>query len=184
MPAATPTAPSWFTIRNAATSADVTIYGRIGTLGIPAADFTAKIRALRVSLLTVRINSEGGSVFDGFAIYNALCAHAARKIVIVEGLAASIASVIAMAGDEIRVCSNALLMVHNPSVTCTGRSADMLMAADLLDKLAANMAEIYSARSKITAEEARALMAAETWLGAADCLAKGLCTAIEPAKSA
>lgn len=175
---------SWFEIKNISeASADVTLYGEIGGWGVQASDFIAQINALRVASLNVRINSQGGSVFDGFAIYNALNAHAAKKVVIVDGLAASIASVIAMAGDEIRMCENALMMIHRATCCAIGNADDLRITAGLLEKLEANIAKTYAARTGMTEAEASALMAADTWLNAAECKAKGLCTTIEPAKT-
>ena len=104
--------------------AEIVIYDEIGAFGIPAKAFLDELKALGpVPELTVRINSPGGSVFDGVAIYNALKRHSAAITVWIDGIAASIASMIAMAGDEIVMPENAMLMLHDPSGLVMGTAA-------------------------------------------------------------
>ena len=105
---------TWFTARASGGVAELTIYDEIGSYGVPAKTFIDEMKSLGdISELTLRINSPGGSVFDGIAIYNALKRHPAKVIVTVEGLAASIASVILCAGDEVVMPKNALIMIHD-----------------------------------------------------------------------
>ena len=103
------------TTRAQARGAEIVIYDEIGAFGIPAKAFLDELKALGpVAELTVRINSPGGSVFDGVAIYNALKRHDAAITVWIDGIAASIASMIAMAGDEVVMPENAMLVLHDP----------------------------------------------------------------------
>ena len=105
---------TWFTARATDGIAELSIYDEIGSYGVPAKAFIDEMKSLGdISELTLRINSPGGSVFDGIAIYNALKRHPAKVIVTVEGLAASIASVILCAGDEVVMPKNALIMIHD-----------------------------------------------------------------------
>lgn len=118
-----------------------------------------------VSKINVHINSGGGSVFGGIAIYNILKRHNAEIIVYVEGLAASIASVIAMAGDKIIIPENAQMMIHKPSSTTWGNADDMRKEADILDGCQKVILNTYMQHAKegVTAEEINALIDAETW---------------------
>ena len=104
----------WYEFRAQARGADVVLYDEIGAFGIPAKAFLDELKALGpVAELTVRINSPGGSVFDGVAIYNALKRHDGAVTVWIDGIAASIASMIAMAGDEVVMPENAMLVLHD-----------------------------------------------------------------------
>jgi ATP-dependent protease ClpP protease subunit len=114
--------------------------------------------------IRVRLNSPGGSIFDGLAIYNILKSNPAKIIVTVDGFAASIASLIAMAGDEIEMGSGAMLMIHNPACFAGGESEDMRFMADLLDKTKSQLLCIYAERTRQPADKLSALMDAETWL--------------------
>lgn len=173
---------SWYEIRNAtAASADLYLYEEIGIWGITAADFLQELKGLQAGTLNVHINSPGGSVFDGFAIYNALSTHPARVLVTVDGIAASIASVIAMAGDEIAMAENAMLMIHRPWTELSGFAADLRQQADVLDKLETNIVQVYAARTKQSEAAVRAAMEAETWYSAEEAVAAGFATSVAPA---
>lgn len=128
-----------------------------------------------VTEIDVYINSLGGSVFEGTAIYNQLKRHPARKIVKIDGFACSIASVIAMAGDEVIMPRNALMMVHNMWQTVTGNAAELRKAADSLDTINAAGRQAYLEKSggKISEDVLVALMDNETWLTAEECIAYG-----------
>ena len=158
----------WFDIRAQMNgAAEIVIYDEIGAFGIPAKAFLDELKALGpVAELTVRINSPGGSVFDGVAIYNALKRHEARVTVWIDGIAASIASMIAMAGDEVVMPENAMLMLHDPSGLVIGTATDMRGMAEALDKMKAGMVAAYRDKSGRDDAEIEALMAAETWLSA------------------
>ena len=161
-PKATNAAPAakWYTIRaqarpaagvNAQASAEILIYGDIGESWygetVAAADFVREVAMLDVSALTVRINSYGGSVTDGVAIYNALKRHKATVTTVIDGIAASIASLIAMAGDTVEMADNAMLMIHAPWMYTGGNSASLREDADMLDSYAEAMATSYIAKT-------------------------------------
>ena len=167
----------WYRITDADSEALVEIYDEIGMWGVTAADFTRDLAALPKSTKTInlRINSPGGSVFDGLTIANRLREHKARVNVTVDGVAASIASVIAMAGDQITMARGSQMMVHNPSGLVMGGSGDMRQMADLLDKVAREtIADAYQAKAGGQLDEWLDRMAAETWYGPAEAVAVGL----------
>ncbi|GGB94843.1 hypothetical protein GCM10011363_09350 [Marivita lacus] len=177
---------SWYTIRARATGAEVLIYDEIGAYGVSAKGFLAELGALPDDApIDLRLNSPGGSVFDAVAIYNALSRHAGAITVWIDGIAASAASYIAMAGDEIVMPENAFLMIHDPSGLVMGTAADMRDMAGTLDKIAASMTRGYAAKSGKSEEDIAALLAAETWFDAKDALEAGLATRLaEPVRIA
>ena len=125
--------------------------------------------------ITVNINSVGGDVFTGISIYNMLKRHKAKIIVNVDGLAASIASVIAMAGDVIRMPSNSMMMIHNAMTMVEGNANDLRSTADLLEKVTDTLMSAYLDRSdKLERNELKALLDAETWLSAEEAKELGL----------
>lgn len=123
--------------------------------------------------VTIRINSGGGIASEGAAIHAAIRGHRGRKTIIVEGVAASAASVIAMAGDEIEMALGAIMMIHDPSGLTLGTVADHEATIRGLDTLAESMAGIYASRTGRPAEECRAEMRAETWMTPEQAVAKG-----------
>jgi ATP-dependent Clp protease, protease subunit len=170
----------WYDFRAQARGAEIVIYDEIGAFGIPAKAFLDELRALGpVAELTVRINSPGGSVFDGVAIYNALKRQHAAITVWIDGIAASIASMIAMAGDEIVMPENAMLMLHDPSGLVVGTATDMRAMAEALDKMKAGMVAAYRDKSGRDDIEIEELMGAETWLSAQEAVALGLADRVE-----
>lgn len=177
---------SWYTIRARGTGAEVLIYDEIGAYGVSAKGFLAELGALPDGVpIDLRLNSPGGSVFDAVAIYNALQRHDGTITVWIDGVAASAASYVAMAGDEIVMPENAFLMIHDPSGLVMGTAADMREMADTMDKIAGGMVRGYATRSGRTEEEIAALMAAETWFDAEAALEAGLATRmIEPVRIA
>ncbi|EED1873676.1 Clp protease ClpP, partial [Escherichia coli] len=120
-----------------------------------------------------RIHSPGGDIFEGLAIYNALKNHPAKKIVHIEGMAASMASFIAMCGDHIVMPENAMMMIHAPRGVTAGVSGDVRRFADLMDKLGDTMAETYAGRTGRSKQEITAMMEAETWMDGNECKANG-----------
>jgi len=177
---------NWYTIRARGTGAEVLIYDEIGAYGVSAKGFLAELGALPDGVpIDLRLNSPGGSVFDAVAIYNALQRHDGAITVWIDGVAASAASYVAMAGDEIVMPENAFLMIHDPSGLVMGTAADMREMADTMDKIAGGMVRGYAARSGRSEEEIAALMAAETWFDAEAALEAGLATRmIEPVRIA
>ncbi len=158
---------SWFSIKAIAEaetpSADVHIFDYIGGWGVSARGFLNQLKELDVEQINLHINSPGGEVFDGIAIQNLLKHHKANVTVYIDGIAASIASIIALAGDDIRIADNAYVMIHNPASIVWGEAKDMLKGAEMLDKITDGLAGDYSRKMGITVDEAKALMEDETW---------------------
>ena len=177
---------SWYMIRARGKGTEVLIYDEIGAYGVTAKGFLAEFGALPAdAAIDLRLNSPGGSVFDAVAIYNALKRHAGEITVWIDGIAASAASYIAMAGDRVVMPENAFLMIHDPSGLVVGTAEDMRATADALDKVKGSLIQGYAAKSGATDEEIAALMAAETWLDAKDALDLGLIDRMaEPVKLA
>lgn len=163
-------------------SVDLYLYAEIGFWGITAADMASTLKNITAARINLHVNSPGGDVFDGVAIYNMLVAHSAKVHVYVDGLAASIASLISMAGDEINIASNAMLMVHNAWTIVAGDAEVLRQQADLLDQINQTLVSTYVARTGMKEAEIKALLDAETWLTADDAKAKGFATAITEAK--
>ena len=162
---------SWFQFQNAAAEdvASVSIFDEIGKWGVTAKDFITELSTVKAKVVNLDINSLGGSVFDGVAIYNALTNRVKAGTTVnvtVMGVAASIASVVAMAGSKIIMPANTFMMIHNPWGSVSGGSSDMREYADLLDKVTNNLVATYVARTGKLDEEIRALLATDTWLTA------------------
>ncbi len=167
----------WFEVKNVtATSADVYIYDQIGSgffsEGVTATNVIDQIKALGNRALNVRINSPGGSVFEGVAIYNALARHAGEVTTHVDGVAASIASVIAMAGRKILIAENAMMMIHDPSTITMGGAGELRKTADVLDQIKETLINTYATRTGLPRDEIAALMTSETWFTAKEAVAK------------
>ena len=171
---------SWFTARAKNGVAELSIYDEIGAYGVPAKAFIDEMKALGdVADLTLRLNSPGGSVFDGIAIYNALKRHPAKITITVDGLAASIASVILCAGDDVVMPRNAMIMVHDPSAVVMGNAGDMRSMAEALDKMRDGLASAYQDKTGRTPSEIIHWMAEETWFDAAEALDAGFADRLE-----
>ena len=175
----------WYQIRNAAEGAtgpaEVLIYDEINSwFGVSAEALAREIGALDDSReLNVRINSPGGNVFDGVAILNALRGHPGKVTVIVDSLAASAASFIAMGGDEIVMNRDAEMMIHKASGLVVGGADEMRQQAELIDRLNVKMAGIYADRAGGTSDDWLAIMAAETWYSADEAVEAGLADRVE-----
>jgi ATP-dependent Clp protease protease subunit len=161
---------------------EILLYSEIGDSGwgdgVTAKQFAEDLRAAgaRIRKIHLRISSPGGAVFDGLAIYNTLRGHGARITAQVDGLAASIASVILMAADAggISMAASSLLMIHNPWAALTGGDAnDMRKMATTLDKTKSSMVGAYRRHSSLSAEKISALMDAETWMTAEESVDNG-----------
>lgn len=171
----------WYKVRALAQprSAEVMIYGDIGESwwgeSVTAKEFVREVSALDVDLLTVRINSYGGSVSDGIAMHNALRRHPATVTVSIDSIAASVASLIAMGGDEVEMAENAMIMIHAPWGAAVGNSVELREFADMLDTWAEAMATSYARKTGRPVDEMRALLTdgADHWIGAADAQAGG-----------
>jgi ATP-dependent Clp protease protease subunit len=164
------------------TEAEIQIYEVIGKdwwgdgKAVEAKKFKDNLKALGdVEVLHVRINSPGGSMMEGTAIYNALVEHPAKKIVTIDGLAASMASLIAMAGNTIRMPKNTLMMIHNPLGSCSGNAKEMRKMADILDKWAVGAVAIYADRTGQSKEKVAELLDTDTWMTAEEAKKLGFC---------
>lgn len=128
--------------------------------------------------LEIHINSGGGEVFEGFAIYNNIKDYVGRKTVIIDGIAASIASVIALAGDEVKMNKASMFMIHNASSGCYGTAEDMRKVADALETINTVIRSIYLRKTNLSEEKLIELMNAETYLSAQEAMEYGFCDAI------
>jgi len=168
----------------AADTAEILIYEPVGFdpwtgTGVSAKAFAEDLNKLKgVKNITVRINSPGGQVFDGVAIYNSLVKHPATINVEVDGMALSIASVIAMAGDTISIAENALMMIHDPWTVVMGSAVDLRTEADMMDKAKAGIVATYQTRSALSESDIAAAMTAETWYTAQEAVDAGFATAV------
>jgi ATP-dependent Clp protease protease subunit len=163
--------------------AEVLLYDDIGGwFGVTAADFAKEIKAAgAVDEIDLRINSNGGSVFEGIAIYNFLRSHKAKVNVHVDGLAASIASVIAMAGDTVSMADNAWMMIHDPWIMTAGNASELRTIADQMDGFRDSLLDTYMTRASAKREAISEMMAGETWLNATDAKKFGLVDGVTPA---
>ena len=169
--------------------ADIFIYGDIERYKWIEEDTTAQsfkedLDSLGdVSAINLYINSPGGAVFEGVAIYNMLKRHKARINVHVDALAASIASVIAMAGDTIFMPKNSMMMIHNPWTFAIGNAEELRKQADDLDRIGQSVRQSYlgKAGDKLTEEKLQEMLDAETWLSADEAHSYGLCDVVEEA---
>jgi len=164
-----------FEIKLAGDTAEVYLYDYIGEGGVDAATFAARLKdADAVKHLAVRVNSPGGNVFDGQAIYNTLLRHPAQVTVTVDGAALSAASVVAMAGDKIQVYEGSMVMIHDPWTFALGNAADLRKVAESLDKIKTGIVAAYARHARLTADELQAAMAEETWYTAQEAVDAGL----------
>ena len=160
--------------------ATISMYDSIGASwdgeGVTAKRIGAALRAIGTRPVVVNLNSPGGDFFEGVAIYNLLTQHPEKVTVNVLGLAASAASVIAMAGDEINMGEGAFLMIHNAWAMAGGNRHDMREVADMLEPFDAAMADLYAARTGMDKKDVAALMDAETWMGKTAAIDSGFAT--------
>lgn len=172
---AKPSNKEWYTIKAQDDEAEILLYDDIGEGfyggGTSARSFVEDLRDLRnVREINVRINSRGGDVFEGLAMYNALSRHPARIVVDIDGLAGSIASVIALAGDSIRMAQNGYFFIHNPFGAAIGTAEDMRVMAEALGKIQSTLVETYEDHSRLSAPRIQEFMDQETWFTASEAL--------------
>ena len=170
-----------FNAATADTPATLSIYDEIGFWGVQAKDFIADLHAVTSKSINVEINSPGGDVFAGLAIYNALKFSGKEIIVMVMGVAASAASLIAMAGDRIVMPQNTFLMVHNPWSFAMGNADELRDTAATLDKIGNSLQVTYVARTGQSEEKIKELLSKDTWLTADEALALGFATEVTDA---
>jgi ATP-dependent protease ClpP protease subunit len=169
----------WYRISNSldeggSAYASINLYGDIGSWGISAASFVEELKAIDAPEIRLYISSPGGEVFDGLACYNALRSHRAKVIVQVDSLAASIASVIAMAGDRVIMSPHSQMMLHMAAGVAAGEATELREYADFLDRQSENIAGVYAERAGGTVKQWLKVMAAETWYFADEAVAAGL----------
>lgn len=161
----------------AAQSAEIYLYDDIGEGwfgGVSSKQFSNDLRALGdVKNITLRVDSAGGSVFDGHVIYNLLREHPAQINVKIDGMAASIASVIAMAGDVIEISENAMMMIHNPWGVAIGEEDDIRKEADRIAAIRSKIVSAYAGRTKRDENKVSEMMDDETWLSAHEAVELG-----------
>lgn len=183
----------WYSMRTepGERKAEITLYGDIGVSfwgeeTVDAKSFLADLKALgEVDEITLRVNSPGGDVFDGLAIHNQLAAHPARVVAQIDGLAASAASLVIMAADEIVAPENAFLLVHEPRGGAFGTADTMIAVASDLGRMTETFAATYAKRSGQNADEVKSLMKEDRLMDAAEAKALGYVDRlIEPVKMA
>jgi len=174
---------SWFKITNHADSADLFIYGEIGW-EVGANDLVMALAQLEADTITVRINSPGGDVFEGVAIYEALRSHPATVNTQIDSLAASAASFIALAGETVTISEFGQMMIHDPYTIGVGNAADLRETADLLDRQGDNIAGIYAKRAGGSVSSWRDAMRVETWYSSDEAVKAGLADQVKSAKDA
>ena len=159
---------------------ELTIYGDIGDSwwydSTSAVDVDNALKEAKNNDLVVRLNSPGGSAFDGIAIYNRLKEHPGKVTIHVDGWACSAASIIAMAGDEVIMGAGAMIMIHEASTIVWGNKRDFRSQADMLEELENGIIDIYMTKAKVSREEIREKVDAETWFSATKAIEIGFAT--------
>ena len=168
---------TWYQIKakaNSPRAAEISIHDEIGLWGVSASAFMRDLRGMgELDEIHLSIHSPGGDVLDGWAIYNSLKNSKAKITARVEGLAASMASVILMAADTVEIPENAYVMIHNPWGLAIGDAEEMRDTADLLDKLGNGLVNAYTSRTGNSEEDVRAWMDAETWMDGKEAVERG-----------
>ncbi len=178
----------WFAItaEDKGARAVVRIFAEIGDSffgeSVSAADFVAQVTALDVDEIDLHINSPGGEVYDAIAIANTIKQHKAKVIVTVDGIAASAASFVAIAGDELIMAPNSELMLHDAWGVSVGNAEDLRSLAARLDSISDNMASMYAAKAGGDLADWREVMQAETWYSAQEAVTAGLADRVLPNK--
>lgn len=168
-----------YKIESKADEATVYIYDEISWFGISAEEFIKDLNDITAKTVHIRFNSPGGSVFDGIAVFNAIKQHKSKTISHIDGFAASISSVIALASDEVRMAENAFLMIHDPWSIVIGNADTMRDEAKLLDKVGGVIAKAYIDKTGKEEKEIKALMNAETWMTADEAKEMGFIDVID-----
>jgi ATP-dependent Clp protease protease subunit len=169
-------------LRAAASGTEILLYDEIGYWGVTAKDFTRTLAEAGAGPITLRINSPGGDVFDGLAIYNAVRSRGGVSVVI-DGLAASMASIIMLAGNTTAIQESAMVMIHRAWGFTIGNAVDHAAQAAVLEKIDGQMAGIYAAKTGKPEDQMIAAMSAETWLNSTEARDMGLIdTVLAPPK--
>ncbi|WP_319557897.1 head maturation protease, ClpP-related [Thiomicrorhabdus sp.] len=172
---------NWYRVQNLANKqASISVRGIVGDWGMTDQDLINEINALGdIESLEVRINSNGGDLVVALGLFNFLRNHPAKITSYIEGVAASAASVIAMAGDIIIMPSNTAMMIHNPWTFAAGNSKELSAAAEMLEKLENTLIKTYEARTKQSSDDIKAMLDAETWLTAQEAFELGFCDQVQ-----
>jgi ATP-dependent protease ClpP protease subunit len=171
---------TWYRLRAARKTAELLIYDEIGAWGKTSTMLLNELAALGdLTTINVRINSPGGDIFEAWAMHNALIRHPAQIITHIDGLCASAATFILLAGDEVRMADNAMLMIHEPWTVASGDAEAMQKQVDLLDTMAEQIVNLYARKTGADPADIRAWMQSETWYTADQALAAGFIDAID-----
>ena len=173
---------NWYNINSKTSKViDVYIFDEIGMGGVNAQGFIEEIKSFKDSPMNLHINCVGGDVFDGMAIYNIIKKRTAKTTVYIEGIAASMGSVIALAADNVVMAENSLFMIHNAWGGAMGEAKEMKKTAKLLDKISGEIADIYVKKTKLPYDKVKEMMDEETWLNAEEALELGFIDSISDA---
>ena len=174
---------NWYDIQSKASKdiVDVYIFDEIGTFGINAQNFIDEIKGFKNSPLNLHINCVGGDVFEGMAIYNVIKKRTAETTVYIEGIAASMGSVIALAADKVVMAENSLFMIHNAWGGAMGEAKELKKTANLLEKISNEIADIYIKKTKLPYDRVKEMMDEETWLNADEAFELGFIDSISDA---
>ena len=173
---------NWYNVQaQSSLGVDVYIFDEIGLWGVNAKDFISEIKEHTDKPMNLHINSIGGDVFDGMAIYNVLKKRQGTTTVYIEGIAASMGSVIALAGDEVIMSENSLFMIHNAWGGAMGEADDVRKTADVLDKISGEIADIYRKKTNLPYNKVKEMMDEETWLNAEEAYQLGFIDSISDA---
>ena len=174
---------NWYDIQSKTSNkvVDVYIFDEIGTFGINAQNFIDEIKGFKNSPLNLHINCVGGDVFEGMAIYNILKKRTAETTVYIEGIAASMGSVIALAADKVVMAENSLFMIHNAWGGAMGEAKELKKTANLLEKISNEIADIYIKKTNLPYDKVKEMMDEETWLNADEALELGFIDSISDA---
>lgn len=171
--------PDWYEVK--AQAGDITEVFIFDVIGWPFTDISGLVRSMaaeRDKPILARINSPGGDVFDGLSLFNAFANHPGGVTVRIEGLAASIASIVAMGGRKVEAYQNTMLMIHNAWTVVGGDHNLMREVADLVEKISGQMLEIYTGKTKSGKKDMKQMMDEETWLTAKEAAEKGFVDAV------
>ena len=174
---------NWYNIKAESSDsiADIYIFDEVGTFGVTAQSFIEEIKAFKDVPMNLHINCVGGDVFEGMAIYNVIKKRTAKTTIYIEGIAASMGSVIALAGDEVIMAENSLFMIHNAWGGAMGEASEMRKTAALLEKISGEIADIYIKKTRLPYDKVQEMMDEETWLSAEEAFNLGFVDSISDA---
>ena len=167
-----------YKILNSAEGTEILLYSLIEG-GLTAGKLIKSLQSSQSDSITLRINSDGGEIFDAIAIYNYLKDKDVH--VVIDGICASAASIVAMSGKKITMKQGSMMMIHNPLTIAVGESEDLRAQADILDKITESIVSIYKSRTNMEHDDITALMNAETWMNEYEALANGFADEVETA---